>query len=92
MKGGITSGVVYPAAVSELKDSFRFCSIGGASAGAIAAAVTAAAQFGRDRSSDEASCSICSSQARRWRSSSGSSPIYNAKRACAASSAMRSGI
>ena len=49
MKGGITSGVVYPAAVSELKDSFRFCSIGGASAGAIAAAVTAAAQFGRDR-------------------------------------------
>jgi predicted acylesterase/phospholipase RssA len=49
MKGGITSGVVYPAAVSELKDHFRFCSIGGASAGAIAAAATAAAQLGRDR-------------------------------------------
>jgi predicted acylesterase/phospholipase RssA len=49
MKGGITSGIVYPAAVHELKDRFRFCSIGGASAGAIAAAATAAAQLGRDR-------------------------------------------
>jgi predicted acylesterase/phospholipase RssA len=50
MKGGITSGVVYPAAVMVLKDKYRFRSIGGASAGAIAAALTAAAEFGREDS------------------------------------------
>lgn len=47
MKGGITSGVVYPPAVVELAKTFRFRNIGGTSAGAIAAAVTAAAEFGR---------------------------------------------
>ncbi len=49
MKGGITSGVVYPPAVLALKDTYRFRSIGGTSAGAIAAALTAAAEFGRNR-------------------------------------------
>src|SRR5439155_1651064 len=39
MKGGITSGVVYPGAVLELAKRYRFRSIGGASAGGIAAAV-----------------------------------------------------
>src|SRR4051794_873622 len=47
MKGGVTSGVVYPPAVLELATRFRFRSIGGASAGAIAAAATAAAELGR---------------------------------------------
>jgi predicted acylesterase/phospholipase RssA len=47
MKGGITSGVVYPAAVGELAGKYRFRSIGGTSAGAIAAALTAAAELGR---------------------------------------------
>ncbi|MEA2694507.1 MAG: hypothetical protein QOJ16_3894 [Acidobacteriota bacterium] len=47
MKGGITSGVVYPLAVAELAKVFRFRSIGGTSAGAIAAAATAAAEHGR---------------------------------------------
>jgi predicted acylesterase/phospholipase RssA len=47
MKGGITSGVVYPAAVLALSERYRFRSIGGASVGAIAAAVTAAAEYGR---------------------------------------------
>jgi predicted acylesterase/phospholipase RssA len=47
MKGGITSGVVYPPAVLELSEKYRFRSIGGASAGAIAAAAAAAAEFGR---------------------------------------------
>jgi hypothetical protein len=47
MKGGITSGVVYPLAVAELARSFRFRAIGGTSAGAIAAAATAAAEHGR---------------------------------------------
>src|ERR1700682_2793261 len=46
MKGGITSGVVYPEAILELHKDFDFKCIGGASAGAIAAAATAAAQFG----------------------------------------------
>jgi predicted acylesterase/phospholipase RssA len=47
MKGGITSGVVYPRAVVELSRTYRFRSIGGTSAGAIAAAVVAAAEHGR---------------------------------------------
>lgn len=47
MKGGVTSGVVYPGAVAELSKKYRFRNIGGASAGAIAAALTAAAEYGR---------------------------------------------
>ena len=47
MKGGITSGVVYPHAVCELAQTYRFASIGGTSAGAIAAAAAAAAEHGR---------------------------------------------
>jgi hypothetical protein len=38
MKGGITSGVVYPTAICELATQYQFRNIGGASAGAIAAA------------------------------------------------------
>ena len=47
LKGGITSGVVYPGVVSELHQTYRFRNIGGTSAGAIAAAATAAAEVGR---------------------------------------------
>lgn len=47
MKGGITSGVVYPRAVAELADKYRLKNIGGTSAGAIAAGVAAAAEWGR---------------------------------------------
>ena len=47
MKGGITSGVVYPPAICELAEKYRFQCIGGASAGAIAAAAAAAAEKGR---------------------------------------------
>jgi predicted acylesterase/phospholipase RssA len=47
MKGGITSGVVYPGAVDELARRYRFRSIGGTSAGAIAAAIVAAAEHAR---------------------------------------------
>lgn len=46
MKGGITSGVVYPSAVRVLSERYEFRNIGGASAGAIAAAITAAAELG----------------------------------------------
>ena len=47
MKGGITSGVVYPAAILRIAQRFRFKNIGGTSAGAIAATITAAAEFRR---------------------------------------------
>jgi predicted acylesterase/phospholipase RssA len=49
MKGGITSGIVYPGVVLRLAAKYRFSSIGGSSAGAIAAALSAAAEYGRQR-------------------------------------------
>lgn len=52
MKGGITSGIVYPQLVSKLKDEFRFHNIGGTSAGAIAASLTAAAEYRRQATGD----------------------------------------
>jgi predicted acylesterase/phospholipase RssA len=48
MKGGITSGVVYPHAICELARTYRFVNVGGTSAGAIAAAAAAAAEHGRE--------------------------------------------
>ena len=48
MKGGITSGVVYPLAITELAKQFRFAQVGGTSAGAIAASAAAAAEYGRN--------------------------------------------
>ena len=48
MKGGITSGVVYPHALCELARTYRFVNVGGTSAGAIAAAAAAAAEHGRE--------------------------------------------
>jgi hypothetical protein len=47
MKGGITSGVVYPLALVQLSRKYRFANIGGTSAGAMAAAAAAAAEYGR---------------------------------------------
>lgn len=47
MKGGITSGVVYPKSLVAIGSRYRFRGVGGASAGAIGAAVGAAAEFGR---------------------------------------------
>ena len=49
MKGGITSGVVYPSAVEVIARHFTLRNVGGASAGAIAAAAAAAAQFGKNK-------------------------------------------
>lgn len=54
MKGGITSGIVYPRVVLELSRDYRFANIGGTSAGAIAAAVTAAAELRRQREGSDA--------------------------------------
>ncbi len=50
MKGGITSGVVYPTAICKLATAYIIKSIGGTSVGAIAAAITAAAEYRRRQS------------------------------------------
>lgn len=47
MKGGITSGVIYPKALRLLGTHYRLQGLGGASAGAIGAALGAAAEYGR---------------------------------------------
>lgn len=52
MRGGITSGIVYPRAIAKLAETYDFRSIGGTSAGAIAAAATAAAQLGANNGDD----------------------------------------
>lgn len=52
MKGGITSGIVYPRAVGALAKHYRFVNVGGASAGAIAAGATAAAEYARSQGRD----------------------------------------
>ena len=48
LKGGIASGIVYPLALVRLAKEYRFSSIGGTSAGAMAAAAAAAAEYGRN--------------------------------------------
>ena len=52
MKGGVSSGVVYPGAILALAKRYRFRNVGGTSAGAIAASVTAAAELGRREGGD----------------------------------------
>jgi predicted acylesterase/phospholipase RssA len=47
MTGGIASGVVYPPAIAKLSQQYRFHGLGGTSAGAMAAALTAAAEYQR---------------------------------------------
>ncbi len=47
MKGGITSGIVYPHAITEIARKYRLRSIGGTSAGAIGAVIAASAEYRR---------------------------------------------
>jgi predicted acylesterase/phospholipase RssA len=47
LTGGVTDGVVYPWAIVELARAYRFKNIGGTSVGAMAAALTAAAEYAR---------------------------------------------
>lgn len=47
LEGGVTSGIVYAAAVHELSKEYRFARIGGSSIGAFAAALAAAAEYAR---------------------------------------------
>ena len=76
MKGGITSGVLYPTALYAIGQRYRIRGVGGASAGAIGAALGAAAEYGRPgvasnvcarcpMSSVRASWRHCSSLSRR---------------------------
>jgi hypothetical protein len=60
MKGGITSGIVYPNAVLALTERYRFKNIGGTSAGAIAAAACAAAALGERRKTLEGRTELAS--------------------------------
>jgi predicted acylesterase/phospholipase RssA len=54
MKGGITSGVVYPGLIARLASKYQFKNVGGTSAGAIAAGACAAAQYGRKHTNPQA--------------------------------------
>jgi predicted acylesterase/phospholipase RssA len=54
MKGGITSGVVYPGAITRIADDYRFRNLGGASAGAIAAVAAAACEYRRNQGNPDA--------------------------------------
>lgn len=54
MKGGITSGVIYPKLIHKLSMFYRFKNIGGTSAGAIAAGACAAAEYARREGRPEA--------------------------------------
>ena len=47
MKGGVTSGIIYPGAIAAIARDYRLRAIGGTSAGAIGAAGAAAMEFGR---------------------------------------------
>jgi len=53
MKGGITSGVVYPKVITELAKEYQFVNVGGTSAGAIAAGFTAAAEYNRAKNQSD---------------------------------------
>ncbi|WP_411034083.1 hypothetical protein [Shinella sp. BYT-45] len=53
MKGGITSGVVFPKAITRLAERYRFVNIGGTSAGSIAAVMAAAAEYRRSLGGSE---------------------------------------
>ena len=53
MTGGVASGVVYPWAIVEIARKFWFRNIGGTSVGAMAAALAAAAEYGRRTGNDQ---------------------------------------
>ncbi|MDB5894471.1 MAG: Patatin [Rhodoferax sp.] len=52
LKGGVVDGVVYPWAIMALARAYRFRNISGTSVGAVAAALTAAAEYNRRHGSD----------------------------------------
>jgi Patatin-like phospholipase len=57
MRGGVTSGAVYPSALMEIARRYQLRNLGGASAGAIAAVGAAACEYGRQVGKDKAAFS-----------------------------------
>ena len=57
MRGGVTSGAVYPSALMEIAKCYQLRNVGGASAGAIAAVGAAACEYGRQVGNDPAAFS-----------------------------------
>jgi len=55
LKGGVTSGIVFPRVVSTLAKTYRLRNIGGTSSGAIATAAAAAAEFRRQANAGDES-------------------------------------
>src|SRR5271169_778899 len=51
LEGGVTEGVVYPWAIVELARAYRFKNLCGTSVGAVAVALTAAAEYNRRKGS-----------------------------------------
>src|SRR5256714_4168014 len=66
MKGGITSGIAYPPAILQLKEQCKFNRIGGTSAGAIAAAGVAAAEFNRQNGGGGAGFTDLAENVQQW--------------------------
>ena len=66
MKGGITSGIAYPPVILQLKDQHKFYRIGGTSAGAIAAAGVAAAEFNRNNGGGNAGFTYLDKNVQQW--------------------------
>jgi predicted acylesterase/phospholipase RssA len=75
LKGGITSGVVYPQALERLAHDYRFRSIGGASAGAIAAGLAAAAEYRRQVAGDARGFSLLNELPNVLGESKGENPL-----------------
>lgn len=66
MKGGITSGIVYPPAIEILSRKYRFRSIGGTSVGAMAAATISAAEFYRQKTNSSDGFHCLSKDVKEW--------------------------
>lgn len=66
MKGGITSGIVYPPAILRLKGIYKFRNIGGTSAGAIAASGIAAAEFNRNNGGSDDGFDYLDKHVQQW--------------------------
>lgn len=63
MRGGIASGIVYPEAIAGIATQYRLRAIGGTSAGAIAASIAAAAEYGRQSGKRPAAFEVVRRQA-----------------------------
>jgi hypothetical protein len=84
MKGGITSGILYPPAICQIAEGFDLVGIAGTSAGAIAACTAAAAEYRRRRGSavgfemlEKLSTDLARDLRGLFRPDSGTKALYN---------------